>query len=325
MKKVSFVIRTLNEVDSLPKTIRLINNLNGDFDKEIIVVDSGSTDGTIDAAIKEKNVIIVTIPQSEWSWGYSLNKGIESASGCYIVIISAHCYITSNDFLSNAIGLLESNHNTAAVYGKQKPIYGVDPFEEWELYSWYPDLDCYVMDDYTKLIGVSNACCVLKKSVWVSVKFDEKAQSMEDGIWAISVIKSGWNVIYSAKISVFHSHQFEPKYIYRKWFSRTLQGLQFADELFNDSLIYNFKRLFKRLFLNVFFILKEKKELQKMCLFFRNHDKVRKPDILAFLSLKYLAIKNAHETFFSGGNRNYWDVDIDDNLIASLNEIKNKL
>jgi rhamnosyltransferase len=140
MVKVSFVIRTLNEVNSISRVINLINEIKGDFEKEIVVVDSGSTDGTISIASQYKNVVLLKIEPKEWSWGYSLNVGIERASGDYIVVISGHCYIAEDSFLEKSITLLSQNHNVAALYGKQKPIDGLDPFEEWELFSWYPNI-----------------------------------------------------------------------------------------------------------------------------------------------------------------------------------------
>ena len=228
MVKVSFVIRTLNEVSSIGKVISLINELKGNFSKEIVIVDSGSTDGTVEVVSEHENVVLLKVEPKDWSWGYSLNLGVARAIGDYIVIISGHCYISEESFLEKSISLLEQNHKVAAVYGQQKPIDNFDPFEEWELFSWYPNMSLHIMDNPKSLIGVSNACCVLKKVAWKLNSFDENAQSMEDGIWAVSIINAGWKLIYSSDIGVYHSHKFDPQYIYRKWFSRTLQGAPFC-------------------------------------------------------------------------------------------------
>ncbi len=145
----SFVIRTLNEGRFLKQTLEIINNLEGNFSKEVVIVDSESTDNTVEIAEQFK-CKIVNILQKDWSWGKALNLGIENAKGRYIVILSGHSFIKNPDFLLNAKEFLESDINTAGVYGKQIPIKEINPFEEFEYRKYYPDLEKFVMDNPKK-------------------------------------------------------------------------------------------------------------------------------------------------------------------------------
>ena len=74
---VSIIIRTYNEaeyIETLLKAIRSQTITN----TEIILVDSESTDNTVALAAKYCDQI-VRIKKTEFTFGYSLNKGIEIA------------------------------------------------------------------------------------------------------------------------------------------------------------------------------------------------------------------------------------------------------
>ena len=72
---VSIVIRTLNEATWLPALFDAIErqNLRG-LTCEIVLVDSGSTDGTLELA-ERNGCRIVTIEKSQFTFGRSLNVG----------------------------------------------------------------------------------------------------------------------------------------------------------------------------------------------------------------------------------------------------------
>ena len=86
----SIVIRAFNEEKHIGKLLKGIEQQTIK-DIEIVVVDSGSTDGTLEI-VKKFDVKMVNIDAREFTFGRSLNRGIQEARGKYIVIISAHCY-----------------------------------------------------------------------------------------------------------------------------------------------------------------------------------------------------------------------------------------
>ena len=231
--KISFVIRTLNEENDLGKTLHLIHNQNGDHEIEIIIVDSGSVDKTIDIA-KANKCIVLEINQKEWSWGRSLNYGFEKASNEYVVVISAHCFLTSSNFINDLEDLIMQNKDVAAFYGRQLALDYYDPFEEYELLQWYPDIELK-MYDCSRLIGISNACSIVKRSVWLNNKYNEVVNSLEDGIWAATVVNDKHPLMYSNKISVYHSHRFKLDYIYRKWYWRSFESQRFEEKYLSKS------------------------------------------------------------------------------------------
>ena len=86
----SIVIRAYNEAQYLP---RLLDGIAQQTvkDVEVILVDSGSTDSTVQIAEKF-GVKIVHIPSAEFTFGRSLNFGIRAVTRKFVVIASAHVY-----------------------------------------------------------------------------------------------------------------------------------------------------------------------------------------------------------------------------------------
>src|ERR1700731_426776 len=94
---VSVVLGTYNRLLFLEATIASIRASQFDRPYEIIVVDGGSTDGTIDWLVHQRDIIPIVqhnretigeITRRKRSWGYFMNLGLKCAEGRYICLIS---------------------------------------------------------------------------------------------------------------------------------------------------------------------------------------------------------------------------------------------
>lgn len=302
--KIDFVIRTLNEERGLQRVLDSIKFQKTEIEVGVIIVDSGSTDNTLVIA-ENAGCKVINIRQDEWSWGRALNLGIEYSNADYIGIISGHCYLSDDKYINNAI--IKLNDGASAVYGRQIPLMNYDPFEEIELEKWYPEIED-VQLSLDNLVGVSNACCVMKRSAWSTVKFDEYAESMEDGIWAVNALKIGLKLKYSSSFSLFHSHPYKEDYVYRKWYARTLEGLKFAREINKASWKYRFKNNIKKYIYGPFYLGKESCEILEYFIIYHKDKKQKINSIFSFYRLKFSAIKNAHKDFYSDRHKKYWQV-----------------
>lgn len=101
---VSVVIGTYNRKRFLEKTIETLRDEldNAPFKSEMIVVDGGSTDGTLNWLKKQKDTItIIQHNRGKWhgkqierrSWGYFMNLGFKCAQGKYICMLSDDCLV----------------------------------------------------------------------------------------------------------------------------------------------------------------------------------------------------------------------------------------
>src|SRR5215207_9077186 len=95
----SIVIRAYNEQNHIGRLLEGIRHQTLK-DVEVILVDSGSTDSTIEIA-ELFGARVVSIPPEEFSFGRSLNYGVQEATHEFIVIASAHVYPVYPDWLAS--------------------------------------------------------------------------------------------------------------------------------------------------------------------------------------------------------------------------------
>ncbi|MBW2482472.1 MAG: glycosyltransferase family 2 protein, partial [Deltaproteobacteria bacterium] len=114
--EISVVIRTFNEEKFLPL---LLDALKWQFEQnfETIVVDSGSMDRTREIAAQKADKLL-PIESHNFTFGHSLNVGIQEAAGRYIAIVSAHTLPFDEHWLGKLVEPLHDS-DTAMVYGRQ--------------------------------------------------------------------------------------------------------------------------------------------------------------------------------------------------------------
>tara|TARA_Y100000389_G_C17388872_1_gene478675 strand:- start:182 stop:871 length:690 start_codon:yes stop_codon:yes gene_type:complete len=116
--KLSIIIPCYNEQKTISFILDKVRNLK-DYDKEIIVVDDCSTDGTKEILKKLENSIEIKILYNDKNRGkgYCIKKGIDSSTGSVLIIQDADLEYDPNDIpkLINPI----KNGNADVVYGSR--------------------------------------------------------------------------------------------------------------------------------------------------------------------------------------------------------------
>ena len=119
--KLSIVIPVYNEKNYIEKVINMVEDvkLNYPLEKEIIVVDDGSNDGTgeiLNRLKKEKNLKVI-FNEKNMGKGYALRKGFENSTGDIIVIQDADLEYDPNDWNEMIKLILEDKADV--VYGSR--------------------------------------------------------------------------------------------------------------------------------------------------------------------------------------------------------------
>ena len=196
----SIVIRAFNEERHLGRLLEGISRQTIQ-DVQIILVDSGSTDNTIKIA-EDNDVDIVRINPQDFTFGRSLNIGIEAAESDFILIASAHVFPVYPDWIEKMLKPF-SDPSFALVYGKQRGV-SSSQFSERQIFNhWFPD----VSQNPQNHPFCNNANAAIRRSLWKKNPYDESLPGLEDLAWAKWAQENNYRIAYIAQAEIKHVHE----------------------------------------------------------------------------------------------------------------------
>ncbi|MBA4198261.1 MAG: hypothetical protein C0459_11975 [Chitinophaga sp.] len=193
---LSVLIRNLNQAKEMELCLKALRFQIVSFPYEIVVVDNESNDNSV-AIAKQYCCKIITLARSEFSYGKALNIGIENCSGEFVLSLSSHVSLLSQNFLER-IPSLFSDERIAGL--KFVPVTNNDIIRNSFLKGETIINSQFVNDSLLKVWanGIINNCSAIRKSVWQQIPFNEKLFYSEDKVWSFEVIKAG----YELKINI---------------------------------------------------------------------------------------------------------------------------
>lgn len=210
--ETSVIIRCFNEEKHLPALFDALDRQTyRNF--EVIVIDSGSYDRSRDIAQARADQLI-RISKHDFTFGYSLNVGIEAARGRFCAIASAHTIPADPHWLENLVAPLRQD-KVAMAYGRQIGK-ACSKFSECE--------------DFERTFGprsrletpprwcVNNANSAIRRDLWAEHPFDPDLTGLEDIEWARHFIERGWSVQYCATATLVHIHEESWSQIRRRYY-----------------------------------------------------------------------------------------------------------
>lgn len=209
---VSVILRSFNEAWALRDTLAAI--ACQDYPAwELIVFDSGSTDGSVDLIRQFHPHAFVQLAPHEYVPGRVMNQGMRLAAAEFCVFVNADATPQGRSWLRT---LAEALHDpkTAAVFGRQIPR---------------PDCQAVYACDYERCFGpkrqsaswehfFSMANSAVRKSIWAQRGFLERLQYAEDDEYTRWCKAQGYRVVYCPEAVVMHSHNYSPSEAYRRSF-----------------------------------------------------------------------------------------------------------
>ncbi len=225
--KISIVIPTLNGGKYFQDLLQKLSRQVADCEYEIVVIDSGSTDGTIDAATKAGCKVLRVAPR-EFNHGATRNKAIEASSGEFVVLMTQDAE-PANEFLLWWITRPFSDDTVAGVFARQSPRPDADPITKRNLNSWVtgrpqPErrsvasaeaFQALSPMDQLMLCTFDNVCSAIRRGVWLREPFSAMKFG-EDIEWSKRVLTSGWAIAYEPHAHVIHSHDRSAIYEYKR-------------------------------------------------------------------------------------------------------------
>ena len=201
MPETSIIIRTFNEEKYLPGLLKAIREQTyRDF--ELIVVDSGSVDGTRDVA-EEYCDKLIRVERQDFTFGHSLNVGIQHGNCPFIAIISAHTKPIGESWLARLIEPLRGDR-TAMVFGRQMG-WRSSKFSEIQDFQriFVPGRETRKPPHFV----VNNGNSAVRRDLWERRGFDEVLPGLEDIEWAKHWVERDYEVVYEPKAAIFHIHE----------------------------------------------------------------------------------------------------------------------
>ena len=258
-KIVTVVIPTKNAGPDFKKLLKKIKCQKGLQEIEIIIVDSGSTDKTLEIAQNEK-VKVVEIPPEDFNHGYSRNKGAEHAEGDYVLFTVQDALPLTDRWIWELVMALEKNDVTA-VSCAEYPRSDCDLFYQWMIWNHYRTLNldqdrilewdgsCGTYLGLRSNSQINNVAALIKRDIFLKYGFRKKyAEDLDLGI---RLIMDGRRIAFLYSTRILHSHN-RPAYYFLK---RSYVDTKFLYNVFADfplPKIKNPQRLFgdmKSLFL----------------------------------------------------------------------------
>lgn len=221
--KASVIIPTKNPGTIFSKVLLRVLEQQTDFSFDVLVIDSGSTDGTQEyvRAIVDPRLRLMEIPSSEFGHGKTRNLGIASTQGEFAVLITHDAMPASDGWLASLVHSAEKDTRIAGVFGRHiaYPEASILTKNELEMHFsgfvpypvvWNEDPVRYAEDvgyrQFLHFFSDNNA--LVRRSVWREIPYPN-VDFAEDQIWAQKIIEAGWKKAYSHEATVFHSHDFK--------------------------------------------------------------------------------------------------------------------
>ncbi|MGD0355474.1 MAG: glycosyltransferase [Dehalococcoidia bacterium] len=216
---ISIIILTRNGGDNFPRLLERIYSQQYSGSYEVIVIDSGSTDGTLEAAHKYPLKLLEIKPE-EFHHGRTRNLGADMAQGRYLVYITQDALPVNNDWLQKLTDNF-ADPQVAMVVGRQIPWEHTKPPEKFFYHYNFPDYRLVVKSDavdyYHDNVFISDVNAAYRKDTWDKYRFKENIVMAEDKMIAAQILADGRTIIYEPLAAVYHSHDHGIKDVFNKW------------------------------------------------------------------------------------------------------------
>ena len=216
--RASVIIITKNQKELLRRSLPVLlrQDLKNEF--EIIIVDSGSTDGAREYIQTLPVKLIRTKPES-FNFASAFNVGAKEALGEFLIRLSGDVVPKKKDFISQMIKSF-GDPRVGGAYGKYTlsgkrgytyPFFW--PAERFPSkvtrYSIKPNLIRMLFDKrhMGDVLGFAGGCCAVKRSTWEKRHFNERLFGAEDAEYALYLHLEGLDIVYNPKAEVVHEHK----------------------------------------------------------------------------------------------------------------------
>jgi len=211
---VSVIIPTYNAGEEFRFLIELLKSQTGIGKIEIIIVDSGSSDGTPELAEK-MGAVVLRIAQNEFSHSFARNLGAKNATGEYLLFMTQDALPTDNTWIQSLMKPILQD-NVVAVSCRETPKPECDllgRISNW-IHNEYmgilqsdrimqlPEQNNY--ENIRKNAQLNDVANLIRKDIFT--QFWYQGNYAEDLDLGIRLIQAGYQLSLLSSVQVIHSH-----------------------------------------------------------------------------------------------------------------------
>jgi len=221
---VSVVVPTLNGGELLLQLLTTIQEQEVAGEVEVLIGDSESNDGSIEAAIREHpSVRVFTVSRARFDHGLVRTALIQRARAEKVALFSQDAVPLSSRYLQKMANVLDDK-SIAGVYARQQPRPGADPLVCEMLERWTPSAidsqatvpilkeltDGVQLEDLEplermKMARFDNVASMVQAALFDRMPFPSRAFG-EDIAWGALVLSAGLKLAYLPTAGVAHHH-----------------------------------------------------------------------------------------------------------------------
>jgi rhamnosyltransferase len=218
----SVVIPTKNCMPGFIRVFESVARQKTPWPFEIIVIDSGSHDGTAEYARRQNNTRVLCIPPKSFGHGRTRNEAIAEAKGHFVALLTHDAQPADENWLANIVRAVEQDDRIAGAFGRHLAYPWADPYtvrdlrDHFEGFLNHPlvvnrdtNATMYEQDErwrqFLHFYSNNNSC--LRRSVWERIPYPD-VEFAEDQIWAKKIIELGYSKAYAPDAVVYHSHDY---------------------------------------------------------------------------------------------------------------------
>lgn len=245
--KVSVLIPTYNAGPDLHQVLQHIHAQQGIRELEVIVVDSGSDDGTRELAAVY-GARVHDIRKDEFNHGETRNLAASLATGEYLVFLSQDAIPVGQRSIYGLVSAMRTDAGIAAATTRQIPRSGADVFACWQLW-YYTNKIMAIENDRVESCGrnsffrlppserrrmaqIDNVFSCVRRDVFEQFRYHRMPYA-EDLDLGIRLLDAGHKIAFLSSVSVVHSHVRPPAY----FFKRSAVGVETLLDLLQEDAI----------------------------------------------------------------------------------------